>query len=50
MRSTTGDFRFSHSGISLSTTSMMPPAEPRSQLLKNAVTAKLAEFLFHALE
>jgi hypothetical protein len=28
----TGDFRFSYSRISLSTTSMMPPAEPRSQL------------------
>src|SRR5687768_521007 len=32
MRSTTGDFRCSDSGISPSTTSMMPPAEPRSEL------------------
>src|SRR5215210_484 len=35
MRPTTGDFRFSYSGIfSLSTTSMMPSDEPRSQLLE----------------
>src|ERR671921_862091 len=34
VRSTTGDLRYSDSGISPSTTSMMPPAEPRSQLLR----------------
>jgi hypothetical protein len=33
MRSTTGDSRFSHIGISLSTKSMRPPAEPRCQLM-----------------
>src|SRR5215213_11066177 len=32
MRSTTGDLRYSDSGMSPSTTSMMPPAEPWSQL------------------
>jgi hypothetical protein len=43
LRSTTSDFGFGYSGISPSTTSMMPPAEPRSQLRRNAVNTKFAE-------
>jgi hypothetical protein len=44
MRSTTGDSRFSHSGASPSTTSMMPSAEPRINLLRMPCMRTSAKF------